>query len=76
MKIHKEKIADFDIVFLSFDEPNADENFEDLLRKIPWAKRVHGVKGSDTAHKACAEISETDRVVIIDPPEGLKELNK
>ena len=66
MKIHKEKIADFDIVFLSFDEPNADENFEDLLRKIPWAKRVHGVKGSDTAHKACAEISETDRVVIID----------
>lgn len=66
MDIEIEKVVDFDVVFLSYDEPNADENYEDLLTKIPWAKRIHGVYGSDSAHKACAEISETDRVVIID----------
>jgi len=62
----KIKICDLDIVFLSYDEPNADENYTDLKSKIPWAKRVHGVKGSDAAHKACAALAETDRFVIID----------
>jgi len=59
-------IAELDLVFLSYDEPNCEENYADLLSKAPWAKRVHGVEGSDAAHKACAEISETDRVVIVD----------
>lgn len=56
----------YDIVFLSYDEPNADENYQHLLSIKPKAKRVHGVKGSDAAHKACAELATTDRVVIID----------
>ena len=60
------KISDRDIIFLSYDEPNADNNYADLQSKIPWAKRVHGVKGSDAAHKACANLAETDRFVIID----------
>lgn len=60
------KIAEQDIIYLSYDEPNAEENYADLLSKVPWAKRVHGVKGSDAAHKACAEISETDRFVTVD----------
>tara|TARA_B100000900_G_C20562026_1_gene709330 strand:- start:423 stop:1307 length:885 start_codon:yes stop_codon:yes gene_type:complete len=63
MKLH---IAEQDIIFLSYDEPNADKNYADLLTKVPWAKRVHGVKGSDAAHKACAELSETDRFVTVD----------
>jgi len=33
---------------------------------VPWAKRVHGVKGSDSAHKAAAEQSESDRFVTVD----------
>ena len=49
--------------YLSYDEPNAEENYADLLAKVPWAKRVHGIKGSDAAHKACAKLSETDRFV-------------
>ncbi len=60
------KTNNYDIIFLSYDEPNADANYEDLQSKIPWAKRIHGVKGSDAAHKACAEISETDRFIIVD----------
>ncbi len=62
----KFKILDYDIIYLSYDEPNAEKNYADLCRKIPWAKRVHGVKGSDSAHKACARLSETDRFVTVD----------
>ena len=60
------KIADQDIVFLSYDEQNAEKNYADLKRKIPWAKRVHGVDGSDAAHKACAEISDTKHFITVD----------
>lgn len=60
------KIIDCDVVFLSYDEPNAEVNYTRLLEFIPWAQRVHGVKGSDAAHKACARLSSTERVVIID----------
>jgi len=67
------KVADVDIVYLSYDEPNAEKNYADLLTKIPWAKRVHGVEGSDAAHKACAEISETQRFITIDGDNLVKE---
>ena len=60
------KVTDYDIIYLSFDEPNAEKNYADLCSKIPWAKRVHGVEGSDAAHKACAELSETDRFITVD----------
>ena len=60
------KITDCDVVYLSYDEPNAEQNYADLLKKIPWAKRVHGVYGSDAAHKACANLASTERVVIVD----------
>jgi hypothetical protein len=60
------KTLELDIVFLSYDEPNADQHYADLCNKVPWAKRVHGVKGSDAAHKAAAELSETEWVVTVD----------
>lgn len=62
----KIRIAEQDIIYLSYDEPNAEKNYADLLHKIPWAKRVHGVKGSDAAHKACAALSETEYFVTVD----------
>ena len=63
MKIN---IAEQDIIFLSYDEPNCEKNFVDLVNKVPWAKRVHGVDGSDAAHKACAELIETKHFVTVD----------
>jgi hypothetical protein len=60
------KIIEFDIIFLSYDEPNADLNYADLCNKAPWAKRVHGVKGSDHAHKAAAALSETEWFITVD----------
>lgn len=62
----KIKVIEQDIIFLSYDEPNAEKNYADLLTKCPWAKRVHGVKGSDAAHKACAALSETEYFVTVD----------
>ena len=62
----KIKIIEQDIIFLSYDEPNAEKNYADLLTKAPWAKRVHGVKGSDAAHKACAAQSSTEYFVTVD----------
>lgn len=59
-------LAEVDCIFLSYDEPNADKNWADLLNKAPWAKRVHGVKGSDAAHKACAQLSDTDYFITVD----------
>jgi hypothetical protein len=60
------KVIEQDIIFLSYDEPNAEKNYADLLAKVPWAKRVHGVKGSDAAHKACAKLSDTEYFVTVD----------
>lgn len=62
----KIRILDNDIIFLSYDEPNCEKNYADLCSKLPWAKRVHGVKGSDAAHKACAALSETEYFVTVD----------
>lgn len=64
--MNKIKVIEQDIIFLSYDEPNAEKNYADLLTKAPWAKRVHGVKGSDAAHKACAAQSETEYFVTVD----------
>ena len=60
------KIIEFDVIFISYDEPNADLHYADLCTKVPWAKRVHGVKGSDNAHKAAADLSETDWFIGVD----------
>ena len=67
------RVLDYDIIYLSYDEPNAEQNYADLCQKIPWAKRVHGVEGSDSAHKACAKLSETDRFVTIDGDNRIRE---
>jgi len=57
---------EFDVVFISYDEDNCEENWANLCENVPWAKRVHGVKGSDAAHKAAAELSETPLFVSVD----------
>lgn len=57
------------VVFLSFDEPNADSNFEHLYYNHPnkdLVHRVHGVKGFDAAHKAAAEKAGTERFFTVD----------
>lgn len=59
-------VNEIDIIFISYDEDNCEENWADLLTKAPWAHRVHGVKGSDAAHKAAAALSTTEYFISVD----------
>lgn len=60
------EVATCDVVFLSFDEPNADANFARLTELAPRAQRVHGVAGFDAAHRRAGEIASSPHVVTID----------
>jgi hypothetical protein len=66
MIVSSYKISQFDIFYISYDEPNAEKNWADLLSKAPWAKRVHGVKGFDEAHRTCGRSATTHRTVTVD----------
>jgi hypothetical protein len=59
-------IADLDCIYLTYDEPQREEFWVKIKNMVPWAKRVDGVKGSDAAHKAAAEASDTERFILID----------
>ena len=59
-------LNELDVIFISYDEPNAEYNWAHLLKICPWAKRVDGVYGSDAAHKAAANLSETQHFFSID----------
>ena len=60
------RVSDLDFVYISYMEPNKEENWADLKHKVPWAKRVDGVKGFDSAHKAAADMAETDFFISVD----------
>ena len=56
----------YDIVFISYNEPNADSNYNDLTARFPRAKRIHGVKGIHQAHIAAAKLCDTDMFWVVD----------
>ena len=58
----------YDIVFISYQEPNADENFENLKTRFPdrVIHRVHGVKGIHQAHIEAAKVCDTPMLYIVD----------
>jgi len=55
-----------DVIFISYNEPNAEENWQRVLFKAPYAKRVNGVKGIFEAHKTAAKLAESDMFYVID----------
>jgi hypothetical protein len=60
---------DYPTVFLSYDEPNCEENYIHLSKISPdIVHRIHGVKGSDRAHKLVAELvkGSSTHVIIVD----------
>lgn len=56
-----------DIVFLSYDEPNAEENWQRLKSRFPRAKRSHGVKGRTAAYHTAAKMSDTEYFFAVFP---------
>ncbi len=68
--VRKDKtFSDIPVVFLSFDEPNADLHWDILQKTVPHKKlaRVHGVKGFDACHKAAAaQFPMSEYVITVD----------
>ena len=66
----------FDIVFISYNEPNADETYSKILKQYPACKRIHKVKGIHQAHIEAAKLCNTDMFWVIDgDAELVKEFN-
>jgi len=63
----------YDIVFISYQEENADENYNNLCKKYPNVKRVHGVKGIHNAHIAAAQKVDTEMFWVVDGDAELVE---
>jgi len=55
-----------DVVFISYNEPNAEENWRRVLKKSPKAFRINGIKGIVNAHKCAAELATTDMFYVVD----------
>jgi hypothetical protein len=62
------KLTPYDIVFISYDESNADKNYQTLLNKKLENNiyRIHGVKGIHQAHLEAAKIVKTPMFWVTD----------
>jgi hypothetical protein len=56
----------YDVFFISYKEPNCEENWQRVLSLHPDAKRIDNVKGIDVAHMMCHDMSNTDKFWTID----------
>lgn len=56
----------YDIVFISYNETNAEENWTLLKQKMPRAMRLHGIKGLHAAHSTAAAMVSTDMFYVVD----------
>ena len=60
------KAKPYDRVFISYNEPNAEENFIAILSKFPGTLRVDKVTGIHNAHIEAAKLCDTDMFWVID----------
>ena len=56
----------FDIVFISYNELNAEENLAKLRQRFPLVKHVHGVTGIHQAHITAAKMVFTPMFWVVD----------
>jgi hypothetical protein len=56
----------YDIIFISNNEPNADENWNILSSRFVLAKRINNVKGIHNAHITAAKSSFTKMFWVVD----------
>lgn len=56
----------YEIFFISFEEPNAEDNWKILKSRFPTARRVHGIKGIREAHIVAAKQSWTNLFYVVD----------
>ena len=56
----------FEVVFISYQEPNAEKHYRELKKIVPDAHRVHGVKGIHQAHIEAAKQVKSDMFYVVD----------
>jgi hypothetical protein len=56
----------YDLFFLSFQEPDADQKWATFKERFSHAKRVDGVTGILAAHQECARRSLTSHFFVVD----------
>lgn len=61
-----------DIIFISYSESNADENWEKLIKVFPYAKRIRNVKGIYNAYISAANLAQTEYFYIVDADNVIK----
>jgi hypothetical protein len=61
------KVKPMDIVFISYDEPGANDRFQKLKSKYPRAKWCKNIQGQTKAYQTAADMSETDYFFAVFP---------
>lgn len=56
----------YDVFFLSYDEPYAEQYWSVLKEQHPSARRCNGVPGIQAAHAKCAQMSRTRHFFVVD----------
>lgn len=56
----------YDVVFISYNETYADDNWKRLKARVPHANRINGVKGIFEAHQQAAKSSATSFLWVVD----------
>jgi hypothetical protein len=56
----------YDVFFIEYGEPNAEENWNQLLTFHPTAKKISNIKGIDIAHLMCNDLATTDKFWTVD----------
>tara|TARA_B100001093_G_scaffold519770_1_gene610367 strand:+ start:236 stop:1510 length:1275 start_codon:yes stop_codon:yes gene_type:complete len=60
-------VEDMDIIFISYDEPSAEERFKSLKEKYPRAKWCKNIEGQTSAYHTAANMCETDYFFAVFP---------
>jgi hypothetical protein len=63
----------YDVVFISYNESNAEENWKIVKSKNKYAKRIHNITGIHRAHVAAARMASTDMFYVVDGDSQLVE---
>jgi hypothetical protein len=63
----------YDIVFISYEESNAEDNWQRLISRFPAAKRLHGVHGIHQAHIVAAHIVDTVMFYVVDGDAAIEQ---
>ena len=70
---YKYQSKPMDIVFISYDEPSAEQRYNKLKERFPRAKWSKGVQGQTLAYMMAANMSETDYFFAVFPKSELAE---